>query len=318
MKSSFNVVVTPHEQPSSTAAVDATKGQVVMYAGKVATTYFFSTSGGQTESSLDWTGVAQPYLVSVPDPYDVLSPYHDWGPVPVTGQTVAKALSLAGLVTDLKPTPNAAGRVATLGVVAQTKTGQVTATVPGTKLRGALDLRSTWFAVGVLSLLPPSPAAPVPFGSSVKLSGLARGVSGVALEERTPAASWHSAGPVAAAANGALQLIEKPTITTDYRLATATAAAAYVRVRVTPRVRIASAQAGQVQGTELPALPGAPVRIERQGADLRWTSVATGAVDTGGRFALHVVLVPGAAYRAVVIPGHGYWRGVSPPVTAAG
>ena len=68
-----------------------------------------------------------------------------------------------------------------------------------------------------------SPAAPVPFGSSVKLSGLARGVSGVALEERTPAASWHSAGPVAAAANGALQLIEKPTITTDYRLATATA-----------------------------------------------------------------------------------------------
>ena len=91
-----------------------------------------------------------------------------------------------------------------------------------------------------------------------------------------------------------------------------------MRVRVTPRVRIASAQAGQVQGTELPALPGAPVRIERQGADLRWTSVATGAVDTGGRFTLHVVLVPGAAYRAVVTPGHGYWRGVSPPVTAAG
>src|SRR5207248_3615933 len=59
-----------HERAASTAAVDATKGQVLTFAGKVATTYFFSTSGGQTESSLDWTGVAVPYLVSVPDPYD--------------------------------------------------------------------------------------------------------------------------------------------------------------------------------------------------------------------------------------------------------
>jgi SpoIID/LytB domain protein len=307
-----------HEQPASTAAVDATKGQVVTYAGKVATTYFFSTSGGQTESSLDWTGVDLPYLVSVPDPYDALSPYHDWGPVPVTGQTVAKALNLSGKVTDLRPAPNAAGRVGSVGVVTRAKTGEVTATVTGTRVRGALALRSTWFAVGVLSLLPPAPAAPVPYGSAVKLSGVARGLSGVALEQRTLVSSWHSTGTVAPGAHGAVQLTEKPTITTDYRLASATAAAAYVRVRVTPRVRIVSAAAGQVQGTEAPALPGARVRIEREAPDLSWAAVASGTVDAAGHFAVRVPAVPGAVYRAVVTPGHGYWRGVSPPVTAAG
>src|SRR4051794_6232390 len=45
-----------HEAAAATAAVNATKGKVVTYAGKVATTFFYSTSGGQTESSADWTG----------------------------------------------------------------------------------------------------------------------------------------------------------------------------------------------------------------------------------------------------------------------
>src|SRR5256714_1082128 len=36
-----------HEKPSTTAAVDATAGQVVLYEGQVAKTFFFSTSGGR-------------------------------------------------------------------------------------------------------------------------------------------------------------------------------------------------------------------------------------------------------------------------------
>ena len=39
-------------------------------------------------------GKAVPYLVSVPDPYDDLSPYHNWGPTPVTAQAIVKALKL--------------------------------------------------------------------------------------------------------------------------------------------------------------------------------------------------------------------------------
>ena len=38
------------ETPSTDAAVTATRGEVVTYGGKVATTFFFSTSGGHTEN----------------------------------------------------------------------------------------------------------------------------------------------------------------------------------------------------------------------------------------------------------------------------
>ena len=41
----------PHEAPSTTAAVNATAGQVALYKGKVASTYFFSTSGGERRPS---------------------------------------------------------------------------------------------------------------------------------------------------------------------------------------------------------------------------------------------------------------------------
>ena len=67
-----------HEKPSTNAAVDATAGKVVLYQGQVARTYFFSTSGGRTASAEDVWGEAVPYLVSVSDPYDSLSPNHRW------------------------------------------------------------------------------------------------------------------------------------------------------------------------------------------------------------------------------------------------
>ena len=40
-----------HEAPSTTAAVQDTAGQVVLYDGRVATTYFFSSSGGRTSAA---------------------------------------------------------------------------------------------------------------------------------------------------------------------------------------------------------------------------------------------------------------------------
>src|SRR5215218_2774140 len=45
------------EKPTTNAAVDATAGQVLLFDGKVATTFFFSTSGGRTASVQDvWAG----------------------------------------------------------------------------------------------------------------------------------------------------------------------------------------------------------------------------------------------------------------------
>ncbi len=67
------------ETASTNEAADATKGQVVMYGGKIAETYFSACSGGHTESVQNvFFGPAIPYLVGVPDPYDDACPLHNW------------------------------------------------------------------------------------------------------------------------------------------------------------------------------------------------------------------------------------------------
>jgi stage II sporulation protein D len=295
------------EQPATNAAVDATKGQVLLYAGKVATTFFSSTSGGVTESAADWTGVPAPYLVSVPDPYDSISPYHDWGPVPVTGKAVVSALKLPAPLTDIKTTHSVTGRVATVDLLAQS----LDVPVLGTAFRSALGLRSTWFDVGILSLLAPAPSTPVPYGTTVQLTGTIRGVSGVSLEQRTSLATWGAVASVTPATDGSLRLTEQPTITTDYRLATPTAAAGYVRIRVTPLVTVTGFSSTQVQGTIQPVLPDAPVAVQQQAPDLTWTDVATGVANPDGTFSIPVQLAVGGTYRIVVAPGHGFWPGTT-------
>lgn len=66
------------EYPSTNAAVAATRGQVVMYGGKVAQTLYSACSGGHTESAVNVFGSPVPYLVGVSDPYDSACPLHEW------------------------------------------------------------------------------------------------------------------------------------------------------------------------------------------------------------------------------------------------
>ncbi len=68
------------EVATSSAAVDATAGEVVLYQGKPIVTYFSSSSGGRTANAGEVFADAAPvpYLTSVDDPFDTLSPYHDW------------------------------------------------------------------------------------------------------------------------------------------------------------------------------------------------------------------------------------------------
>jgi stage II sporulation protein D len=301
-----------HEDPATNAAVDATKGQILYYGAKVATTYFSSTSGGQTESAANWTGTAVPYLISVPDPYDTISPYHDWGPVPVTGKTVVKSLKLSGTLTDLKTTRNASGRVATVDLFAQS----VDTPVAATKLRGALGLRSTWFTVGVLSLATPVPSVPVVYGSTITLAGVVRGISGVAFEQRPVSTPWQSVGPVTPGLDGTVTLTAKPTILTDYRLATPSAAVGFVRIKVMPLVAITSVAGGLVSGSETPLLPDAPVQVQVQNPDLTWTLLAAGTVAADGTFAVPAAIPPGSTYRVVVTPGRGYAPATTSPAVA--
>jgi stage II sporulation protein D len=298
------------ESSSATAAVNATRGQVLSYGGKIATTFFYSTSGGETESSLDWTGTALPYLIAVSDPYDTISPYHNWGPVPVTAQTIGKALKVSGPITDATTTTNAAGRVGKLTLM----TPLAPMTVTATTLRSAIGLRSTWFTVGVMSLQAPTPAAPLPYGLPLTLTGTLRGIPGVTLEQRVTGGAWEPVGPVAA---GLLKLTQRPTITTDYRLATATAAGAFVRIRVAPTIQISSFTTTQIAGSELPVLAAAPVQVQQQNADTTWTTVASGTVNGDGTFSVPVALAPGGTYRVSVGPTTGYAAATTPPQIVA-
>src|SRR3954463_4667491 len=85
------------ETAATNAAVAATRGQVVPYGGAPVITYFFSTSGGQTEE-VENTALGtepKPWLVSVKDDYDDVSPRHRWT---ATLTMAAAAKKLGGLV----------------------------------------------------------------------------------------------------------------------------------------------------------------------------------------------------------------------------
>ncbi len=87
------------EMPATDAAVAATTDQVVTYGGVPVVTYFFSSSGGHTESIQDeWLRSSpKPWLVGVSDPYDGADhdPYHRWSYNLTARSAAAK---LAGLL----------------------------------------------------------------------------------------------------------------------------------------------------------------------------------------------------------------------------
>ncbi len=66
------------EKSSSTEAVNATKGKIVTYNGKVISTFFHSSSGGHTEDSENVWGSKTDYIRGVDDEYSLGSPYDNW------------------------------------------------------------------------------------------------------------------------------------------------------------------------------------------------------------------------------------------------
>ena len=298
------------EQPESNVAVQATAGQVVLYVGKVAKTFFFSTSGGRTVSAADAWGQQIPYLLSVPDPYDSISPYHDWGPLAFSAAKLGKVLRSPGRLLDVQTEANSSNRVTTVTAVGAS--GESTAT--GAAVRTALGLRSTWFAVGVASLSPPADATPLVYGTQAKLTGLARSVSAPALEQRpTTSTAWTGAGRVKPIADGTFAVSVKPTLTTWYRLRIGSLRTRQVRVAVAPLVRFDLPQSQtSLRGLERPVLPRALVEIQRLTGSV-WRTVTRTRVDANGDFTASLQLRKGS-YRARVTPGRGFVPGTTKPL----
>jgi len=133
------------ETPNTDAAVSATAGQVVTLAGQPVTTYFFSTSGGETEDveNVFMGSDPKPWLKAVEDPFDSVSPKHRWGPYRFTAAQVQRKLHryVRGRFQRIK--------VLQRGVSPRVVRAQVIGTggatdVTGPQLRSAFGLYDTW------------------------------------------------------------------------------------------------------------------------------------------------------------------------------
>ncbi|MCW3013621.1 MAG: SpoIID/LytB protein [Solirubrobacterales bacterium] len=139
------------ETAPTDAAVLATSGQIVTYQGAPITTYFFSTSGGRTENvENSFLGAAaRPYLVSVKDPYDKVSPKHTW--------TVRLTLTQAGkklgslVMGSLKRISVVKRGVSPRIVSANLVGSRGTTTISGPALRTKLGLMDTWATFSVVT-----------------------------------------------------------------------------------------------------------------------------------------------------------------------
>ena len=133
------------EKAPTNEAVRQTRGEVVTYEGRPVVTYFFSTSGGRTES-VENTSLGNrplPWLKSVSDPYDKVSPRHRWGPITMT--LVQADRKLGDLVPGFLRGIEVVKRGVSPRVVAADVVGSRGRTrVTGAQLRARLGLLDTW------------------------------------------------------------------------------------------------------------------------------------------------------------------------------
>ena len=137
------------ERTETNLAIGATAGQVLEFGGTIIPAYYFSSSGGRTSSIHDaWPQMQQvPYLVSVADPYDYLSPHHVWPTAVLTPARVAAALHVSG-VRDLRVVRNSSGRAEAVRALTASGWKQF----PGQVIRTRFKLGSTDFDIHAMTL----------------------------------------------------------------------------------------------------------------------------------------------------------------------
>lgn len=133
------------ETPEANAAIDAVKEKVITYNGKLAASiFYFSSSGGMTESSEYVWGTPYPYLVSVEDKYETGRSWnYNW-------TKVYKVSDIMKMVPDV-------GEIYGISIDSRSPVGRVTSiTIRGSKkqntyfrerCRTILSLSSQWYDI---------------------------------------------------------------------------------------------------------------------------------------------------------------------------
>ena len=158
------------QTPSGDAAEAATRGEVVDYAGQPATTYFFSSSGGYTESVQNvFLGLApEAWLIGVPDPYDDAddNPYYRWHENLSVGAAAHRLGKLVkGSLEGIKVLQRGVSPRIVQAAVVGTKG---TKAISGPGLRRLFGLRSTYISfmtIRTKSVTSKTPAVPTKPGA---------------------------------------------------------------------------------------------------------------------------------------------------------
>jgi stage II sporulation protein D len=272
-----------YETPGIDFAVRRTAGKVLTWHGRVATTFFFSTSGGRTADVREvWPGAKPvPYLRSVSDPYSAASPHYQWGPYTFDAARLARRLHVQP--GDVAVQRGADGRVESVRIGSKV--------IDADTFRSTLGLASAWFDIGDLSLT--AAQQRVVFGGKVGLTARENGMGTAALQRRIGAGAWKTLAHV----RGGRSVEVEPQGATAYRLAADGVTGPVVSVQVAPRLRIVAAGRELMTGSVEPVSRG-PATVWRKVAS-GWKVVAHPQVDAQGRFSTPVRLRPGD-YRVEV------------------
>jgi stage II sporulation protein D len=284
------------ERTETNLAVGSTAGQVLVWRDRIIPAYYFSTSGGRTSSVHDaWPRSKQvPYLVSVSDPYDYLSPHHVW-PTRVLSETqLSLALGLSD-VRDVRVVENSSGRAKAVRVLALRGWKRIGAAA----IEEKLHLGSADFEVHAMTL--EAPPARALYATKVTLHGWLRGLGRARLQELTDQ-GWRVVRHVTAAPDGHFSATVPAVRSTQLRLAYNTVAGATVALRVAPRVLLSA----EGQKLRVRVSPRLPLQVQRL-TDARWRPVAKGT----GTF--ERALKPGS-YRVAVLGGAAYAPAVTAPI----
>jgi len=136
------------ENPASTLAVDATRGEVMTYDGRLTIAYFHANSGGFTESAKNVWVADLPYLRGTRDPYSDNMPDGAWA-LTLSYLTIQERLNQYGLnvgaISQIRPINiSASGRP--LRVAVESARGGTVLKSNDFRLKvGARTLRSTLF-----------------------------------------------------------------------------------------------------------------------------------------------------------------------------
>ncbi len=302
------------EKPTATAAIQATAGQVVLYQGQPIITYFSSSTGGRTAAAQDvFPTKSVPYLVSVDDPYDTISPYHDWS-LSLSAQELSKKAGYPGLVSGVSVAAFPSGRVDTITLQGDAGPLALSAALA----RKRLGLRSTWFTI--------SPVVPAPRVIAPKIDLHARVASGrVLLSGTAPpgtatlqagaSSGWRDVTTHAVADDGKIAFRRPVGEASRYRLVAGSLSSAAAPVMRRTEVLLRGAPGTQLHGRIYPAGARGAVILQHVVRG-RWVWMARTTSTRAGKFRFVVKAWPGR-WRVRWRGATGLLPAISPEVRVA-